>query len=259
MKYYCIGHKPPIFKPRESYIHVSPNIYQELNQIIVQDDLYGSKFHGRILSEYAQLFGLAEFLKDAPKHEKFYIFQYRKFISLRQPTVSNPNSPYPYSCNTDESNLFFPSQDELSKLGNELLLGKVLGNLGSLAEFYAVNHNVNDFSAFIISLYSAAGFDEQRCKSFINYQILLPAPSLGVFRVDIFLKHMEVLKMTWGHFAEHFFVARDEYQRRVGGFLLERLHSFLICEEITNNIYTVAHGNQVVVSDSLIIKTNQEH
>ena len=86
----------------------------------------------------------------------------------------------------------------------------------------------------------------------------MPAPSLGVFRVDIFLKHMEVLKMVWTHFAEHFLVPRDGYQRRVGGFLLERLHSFLICEEVINKIYNVFHGNQVVVSDSLEIEKNSE-
>jgi hypothetical protein len=258
MKYYCIGHKPPTFLPSEPYIHVSPNIYPGLNQLIVPDDSYGEKFDGRILSEYTQLFGLAEYLKDAPRDEKFYIFQYRKFISLRQPTTLSANLPHAYACSSTESPFFLPSQDELSRLGDELLLGKIIGNIGSIAEFYAANHDVNDFSAFMISLYFAGGLDEQRCKNFINYQILLPAPSLGVFRVDIFLKHMEVLKMVWTHFAEHFFVPRDGYQRRVGGFLLERLHSFLICEEVINKIYIVAHGNQVVVSDSLEIENNSE-
>ena len=258
MKYYCIGHKLPTFIVSESYIHVSPNVYPELNQLIVPDDLYGEQFHGRILSEYTQLFGLAEYLKDAPRDEKFYIFQYRKFISLRQPTTLSANLPHAYACSSTESALFFPSQNELSRLGDELLLGKIIGNIGSIAEFYAANHDVNDFSAFMISLYSAVGFNEQRCKNFINYQILLPAPSLGVFKVDIFLKHMEVLKMVWTHFAEHFFVARNGYQRRVGGFLLERLHSFLICEEVINKIYNVAHGNQIVVSDSLEIENNSE-
>lgn len=258
MKYYCIGHKPPTFTPRESYIHVSPNIYPELDQLIVPDDLYGEKFDGFILSEYTQLFGLADYLKDAPRDEKFYIFQYRKFISLKQPTTLSANLPYAYPCSSTESSLFFPSQDELSRLGDELLSGKAICNIGSIAEFYAESHDVNDFSAFMISLSSSPGFNERRCKNFINYKILLPAPSLGIFRVDIFLKHMEILKMVWTHFAEHFFVAREGYQRRVGGFLLERLHSFLICEEIINNIYNVFHGNQVVISDSSIIEPNSE-
>ena len=74
MKYYCIGHKPPTFLPSEPYIHVSPNVYPELNQLIVLDDLYGEQFDGRILAEYTQLFGLAAYLKDTPRDEKFYIF-----------------------------------------------------------------------------------------------------------------------------------------------------------------------------------------
>lgn len=258
MKSYCIGHKPPTFPPGEPFMHVSPNVYPELNQLIVADDLYGKNFHGHILSEYAQLFGLAEYLKDAPRDEKFYIFQYRKFISLRQPATLSSNMNYVYACNSTESAFFFPSQAELSELGDELLVGKVLINFGTIAEFYAKCHNLNDFSAFMISLYKVGGFNEQRIKKFINYQTFLPVPSMGVFRVDIFLKHMEILKTTWAHFAEHFFLARDGYQRRVGGFLLERLHSFLICEELTNKICTAASGNQVVVSDSLVIEINSE-
>ena len=258
MKYYCIGHKPPTFLPSEPYIHVSPNIYPELNQLIVPDDLYGEKFDGRILSEYTQLFGLAEFLKDAPRDEKFYIFQYRKFISLRQPTALSTNMAYAYSASSTESALLFPREDELLGVKSDVLVGVGITNIGTINEHYAECHNINDFSAFIASISSVGGFDKQFCKRFINYPILLPAPSLGVFRVDIFLKHMEVLKTVWAHFAEHFLVARDGYQRRVGGFLLERLHSFLISEDVSNKIYSVVHGNRVVVSDSLEIKLNDE-
>jgi len=258
MKYYCIGHRPPIFSPSEPYIHVSPNVYPELNQLIVPDDLYGEKFHGHILSEYTQLFGLAEYLKDARRDEKFYIFQYRKFISLKQPTTLSTNQPYAYSASSTESVLLFPREDELLGPMSDVLVGTGITNFGTINEQYGRCHNINDFSAFIASINSVEEFDEQFCKRFINYPILLPAPSLGVFRVDIFLKHMELLKVVWAHFAEYFFVARDGYQRRVGGFLLERLHSFLICEEVSNNIYNIAHGNQVVVSDSLVIKLNSE-
>ena len=174
MKYYCIGHKPPIFSPRESFIHVSPNIYPELNQLIVPDDLYGKNFHGNILSEYAQLFGLAEYLKDAPRDEKFYIFQYRKFISLRQPTTLSTNMTYVYACNLTESALLFPQEDELLGVMSDILVGTGIINTGTIAEFYAANQNVNDFSAFIASINSVEEFDEQFCKRFINYPILLP-------------------------------------------------------------------------------------
>ena len=77
---------------------------------------------------------------------------------------------------------------------SDVLVGAAITNFGTINEQYDRSHNANDFSAFIASIYSVGGFDEQFCKKFINYPILLPAPSLGVFRVDIFLKHMEVLK-----------------------------------------------------------------
>ena len=91
--------------------------------------------------------------------------------------------------------------------------------------------------------------------------MLIPAPSLGVTRVDIFLKHMNLLTLAWKHFSNHFSIFRDGYQRRLGGFLLERLHSFLIYEEINVKQNFVAfQGSQIVISDSLIIEqtTNRQ-
>jgi hypothetical protein len=85
--------------------------------------------------------------------------------------------------------------------------------------------------------------------------MLIPAPSLGVTRADIFLKHMAILKLAWEHFSNHFSISRDGYQRRLGGFLLERLHSFLLYEDINiQKNYSVFQGHQITISDSLIIQ-----
>ena len=78
-------------------------------------------------------------------------------------------------------------------------------NLGSIAEQYAQCHIVNDFSAFIISLYATETFNEQSIQKFINYEKILPPPTLGVYRIDIFLKTMKILKKIWTHFSEHFY------------------------------------------------------
>jgi len=254
MKYYCIGHKPPIISPREPYVHVSPNVYPELNQLIVKEDKYGEKFHGSILSEYTQLFGLAEFLKDAPSSEKFSIFQYRKFISFRPGARKSINQHYSYACTSEEAETLFPSSEQISTLGDVLMTGPAI-KIRSLAHQYAAHHLVEDFSKFVLSLYSLKEFDEKRCADFINCETLFPAPSLGVTRIDIFLKHMTFLKLAWQHFSTHFSISRDGYQKRLGGFLLERLHSFLLYEEIKikKNIL-VYEGSQIVISDSLIIE-----
>ena len=254
MKYYCIGHKVPIFSPDSPYTHVSPVVCQEINQLIIPENLYGEKFHGSVLSEYTQLFGLAEFLKDSSGSEKLYIFQYRKFISFRPGIKRSKNQPYSFACSPEEGGTLFPSKVELSKLGEALLTGQAI-KIRSIAHQYSEAHLVEDFSRFILSLYSLNGFDEKRCENFINCEMLIPAPSLGVTRADIFLKHMAILKLAWEHFSNHFSISRDGYQRRLGGFLLVRLHSYLLYEEINiKKNYSVFQGHRITIADSLIIQ-----
>ena len=257
IKYYCIGDKPPIIAPRESYIHVSPNIYPWLNQLIVKEGVYGEKFHGSILSEYTQLFGLAEFLKDASSLEKFYIFQHHKFISFRPGTHKSTNQPYSYACSSEEGTTLFPSQDEISTLGDALLVGQAI-KIRSIAHQYSELHFVEDFSKFVLSLRSLNEFDEKRCEDFINCEMLLLAPSLGVTQVDIFLKHMGILKLAWEHFSNHFLILHDGHQRQVGRFLLERLHSFLLYEEINiKKNFVVFQGSEIITSEPSFIEQNE--
>jgi len=254
MKYYCIGHKAPIFPIGSPYTHVSPVVSPGINQLIIPDNIYGEKFHGSILSEYTQLFGLAEFLKDSSTLEKLYIFQYRKFISFRPGAQISTNQPHSFACSSEEGGTLFPSKVELSRLGEALLSGPAI-KIRSIAHQYSRAHFVEDFSKFMLSLNSLNGFDIKRCENFVNCGILIPAPSLGVTRTDIFLKHMAILKLAWIHFSNHFSISRDGYQRRVGGFLLERLHSFLLYEEIfIKKNYSVFKGHQITISDSLNIQ-----
>ena len=73
MHIFCVSHKPPVFEAPLSYTHVTPKTYGGVDEVIVTDDKYGDAFHGRILSEYTQLFGLAEKLSEeitSPKSVK---------------------------------------------------------------------------------------------------------------------------------------------------------------------------------------------
>jgi hypothetical protein len=73
----------------------------------------------------------------------------------------------------------------------------------------------------------------------------------------IFHEHMKILQEAWLLFAKKFYVPRLGYQRRVGGFLLERLHSFLLYEIFFPNIkMPVVEANQIIVSDSLTVATS---
>ena len=238
MMIFCVGHKPPLFNPKISYTYVSTRVdmSREINTLHIPDNKFGEKFHGCILSEYTQLFGLAEFLKDSPSSEKIYIFQYRKFISLRPGVHLSSNQPYSYACSPAEGRALFPTKDDLLGVGDKLLLGPAI-RLRSLAHQYSIVHLVEDFCKFILTINSLSEFDQKRCENFINCEIMIPAPSLGLTNVGLFLKHMEILRLAWEHYSTHFSISREGYQRRVGGFLLERLHSFLLCEGIKTKNY----------------------
>jgi len=252
MLFYCVSHKAPDFKPTVAYTRVAPTSEGKQSQLIVTDDQYGLSFHGSVLSEYVQLFGLADHLKDSPSDD-LYIFQYRKFISLREGLLRSTNIPYAFASHADAAEKLFPSVQEIASLDGYALMGPSI-EIRSMALNYAVSHHVADFSAFVISLSTVTGFNESRCKRFINCTTLIPSPSLGVHKPYLFMKHMDILKATWSHFASHFFVEREGYQRRVGGFLLERLHSFLISEEVNSGHLKGRAGNLIVISESPIIR-----
>ena len=253
LNYYCVGHRPPAFTPSADYIHISPTPFPGLDQLLIPEDALGAGFHGSVLSEYTQLFGLADHLRDAPPDDRFYMFQYRKFLSLDAGGLRASNAPYIHTCPAPEASHLFPSPDRMSSIPQDILVGPS-GNVPSLAAQYCRHHLVEDFAAFVLSLRSVDGFDDRRCKSFISCDTLLPAPSLGLNRNGIFRRHMGILRSAWGHFAANFLVPREDYQRRVGGFLLERLHSFLIYEDIEAKRVTFRQAPQILISDSAVIE-----
>jgi hypothetical protein len=255
--FFCIGHKPPAFSPEESFVHVTPGAHPNLIQLIIPDDSYGNRFHGSILSEYCQLFGLADYLKKNRKPDNIYVFQYRKFSSLRRGAVQGSNMPYAYACNRDEANNLFPSKASLAALGDAMMVGPAV-KVQSLSSHYATVHHPEDFSCFAVALKSVDGFDDARIRKFVNCDVLFPAPSLGFFKFQYLSDHLETLKQAWEVYSRHYFKAREGYQRRVGGFLLERLHSYLIYEDILNGTGLKAvQGFQIVVSDSDVISRTE--
>jgi len=251
-----MGHRAPLFKVPAPYIMCSDrdilsSDYERL--LVFTGDHCGTPNAGSILSEYEQLFGLASFLESHPRDEYIYLFQYRKFLSLRQPATRSVNQGYAFVATPTVAPSLFPLHSEFSKIhGGSVLIGPGI-QVFSLADNYSKCHHVEDFVAFTLSLALGAGFDERRLRSFIDCKVLLPVPSLGVTTVGFFRDTVQVLKAAWQHFARGYLRPRNGYQRRVGGFLLERLHSFLLYEYVTSGRVIVASGSQVVVSDTPLI------
>jgi len=255
MKMVCVGHAAPSFDVGQDFFLVAPPGPDVKCDLEVPDDYFGARFHGGILAEYTQLFAFAEYLRIHPELEKFYIFQYRKFVSLRQPANISQNMAYCYTADASQSAGFFPTQAELDQLGTDYLFSPCVGFSTSITNGYALSHVIEDLVCFAMALREVAGFDRERCDRFINSFDMIPAPSLGMITAPIFLKNMEILWAAWDIYSQHYLKKREGYQRRVGGFLLERLNSFLLIEQFKlNPIAPATWGYQVTVSETSFVE-----
>ncbi len=256
MKIYCIGHKEPQYLLPSGSIIVTPNDLKVKDQLLVPDDYWGAEFDGKVLSEYLQLFVLASYLVTQETGSESILFcQYRKFLSLRTPAKRSINNPYSFVVGSDEATEYFPTDNELSALSSKNLFGPCIKLNRSLSSNYSDCHLVEDFIAFTHAMRDSGRFNLDRCKQFISFPYLMPAPSLGRFTASFFINLMSDLLLVWKVYQEHYFQARSGYQRRVGGFLLERLHSFLIVESILKGeIKEYVFANQLTVSTSELVE-----
>ena len=142
----------------------------------------------------------------------------------------------------------FPSKSSLKSLSGSRLVCPLAG-VQSIAAQYALFHHADDFACFAMALAEVEGFDRRRRQHFTTLNRHFPAPSLGVMRASLLISQMKVLVAAWDVFFEHYYTQREGAQRRVGGFLLERLHSFLLYEELERGVeFSVGYLN--IVSDT---------
>ena len=252
MQLLCIGHKAPAFSPHAPFHFITPHAIEGYPSIVIPDDYLGEVYNGRILSEYTQLFVLADKVEMERSSEPLYLFQYRKFLAAREPQHRSTNFTYAFSCKPDEAESIFPTLEELRALAEVTLVGPMM-HIGLFNQYF-LNHNPRDIICFAVSLAGLVDFDSKRIDKFVTCPVLIPSPALGVYHPEMFVRHMRILKRAWQSYHENYYVERHGFQRRVGGFLLERLHSFLVYEEMAKpNRGTILTGHQVIVSDSLQI------
>jgi hypothetical protein len=226
---YCIGHKPMAFVCGAPHLMISPD--PSCADIHVPDDALGDAFHGGVLSEYTQLFALADQLrKQTDRPHAVYLFQYRKFLTpvAQLPTCSNMS--YASCIKPDAAATVFPSMDMLLNSGFDMIHGPQIQFQGSVGWAYGMSHHAEDFMGLLLSVKEQADFSHLRCANFIHLNAMLPAPALGLYPTEFFLDSMQILKEVWSVFRANYYQERQGYQRRVGGFLMERLHSFLVLE-----------------------------
>jgi hypothetical protein len=248
MQFFCVSHLPARFDPGRDYISVSPQQFGDRETLVIPDDHFGPAWDGRVLSEYTQLFGLADWLAGSDHADAILLFQYRKFVSIRHSGRRWAERDFAFVSSPSEAPPLFLTDHDLSQRDGRTLVGPLLP-VSTLAAQYAKFHVAADFARFCLSLPSVDGFDLSRCASFASHRFLVPSPALGIFSVATFLRQMSILRQAWAAFHEQYYIPREGYQRRVGGFLLERLHSFLLLEEAASGAIVLAPGYQIAVID----------
>ncbi len=226
-----VGHRCPLFALSEETIFVG-SVSPESHRccVKVDDQALGEVFNGYVISEYLQLFYY--FLNSQNKTsfaETYYIHQYRKFLSLDGSGPTSPAMPYLRTSLPNEvadRNLSAPFIISLHSKKKELI-GPVL-SIGNLTTNYGKYHIAEDFVMFNLAMRDSSLFDSEELKLFIYFPYLVPSPSVGVFFTKHLLNDLRILQAVWEIFYHRYYTPRDGYQRRVGGFLLERLHSFML-------------------------------
>jgi hypothetical protein len=228
LKIFCIGHKAPVFSPPVEYQMLCPFPVGISNEIIISDERFGQTIDGGVLAEYSQLFGLYDLLSSGDiVADNLFLFQYRKFIS---PNKGGAVSVWPWIRVTEfqEASLLFPGMEQLKSISSRIVVGPLGQMAHSMAASYAGLHSVDDFVLFIAACAKSDYLSESDIKAFTTERVLIPSPALCYINVELFMLIMKILKDVWSIYGRYYLIKREGYQRRSAGYLLERLHSFLL-------------------------------
>lgn len=230
LKLFCVGHTLPLFSPSAPFEMLCPASLGIPNERVIADDRFGSEIEGGSLAEYSQLFGLHDLLRSGEViADELFLFQYRKFISPAYGGVDS-TSQWLRILTPETTPGIFPSMEQLESLGSRLAVGSIFNFGESIAANYARVHVVDDFTLFIAACAESGAMSPSDIKSFATLTGIIPSPALCYIHVDLFIKIIDTLKTVWHQYCRHYQIVRDGYQRRVSGYLLERLHSFLLCK-----------------------------
>lgn len=201
------------------------------NELVVDDLRFGSKIDGAALAEYSQLFALAELLSAGDIiADNLYLFQYRKFISPNEGGLQSV-APWVKVLTSEAAGPIFPTLNQLDSVSeSRIIVGSIFELGGSISENYSLVHVVDDFVMFAAACAQSGQIKAEDIRALATMRGIVPSPALSFIKVDLFLRIIDILRNVWREFSAHYQVKREGYQRRVSGYLLERLHSLLLCQ-----------------------------
>lgn len=234
VKAYCIGHVAPIFEAPIPFQVLCPQSIGIKNEIIIEDNRFGQNIDGSSLAEYSQLFGLAKMIEAGDiQADNLFLFQYRKFISPIQGGVE-ATSPWLRILTPETAQPIFPSDQILNDIDSRIIVGSMFNLNSSISENYSLVHVIDDFVLFAAACAKCEELESTDIISLATMRGFIPSPALCYIRTEIFIKIISILESAWKEFLKNHRISREGYQRRVAGYLLERLHSIIICKMLMN-------------------------
>jgi hypothetical protein len=253
----CLGHLPfPQSHADKIDLMISPRSISGPKQLAVVDDgLFGE--NGSALSEYVQLLWLLDHL-DAVTVGCSYlrIFHYRRFASRAEPKVGQRASNMPWSTTITELDLnAFPNEfDRFSD--TEVFNTPVQFKSGMLGQ-YATAHVIEDILNFTKFLIETGILTRLAAADFLRENIDIPACNIGVFKIETYRSIFNILRKGAEFVYSPYFVARQGYQRRSVGFLLERLNIYLILRMIRQGEVKGNFGHNIVISNDSVVSVTE--
>jgi hypothetical protein len=244
----CLGHQsfPSDFHQYVDLM-IAPRMIRGPGHVVVIDDSYFGE-HGGSLSEYAQLLWLYDnFDNILGTYDYVRIFQYRRFVAKEK--IGQPSS--------NEGALWIPKEElrncskefcrtSTAELFNNMFSKNVVGQ-------YASVHLIEDIINFSKFLFETGILDSKQTVSFLTGSVIIYACNMGTFRSTTLREVLKTLRDAAEFRKTCYFIPRVGYQRRVVGFLLERLNSYLILNRIQSGLSDGNFGHHIIVSDGPLI------
>lgn len=246
----CLGHKEP---PKDFHDYVdlflTPVLSFNGEKIAyIPDSIYGE--HGHTLSEYGQLIWLSKNIdKLLPNYEYVRIFHYRRFTSKESYNVAIKAENNEWTFTIKECSIPLLA-DNFIRLSQFELFNTLINFENGVIGQYAGAHILEDFLNFTNFLVEKNIIDTKLALEFLSQKKFIPACNTGVFKIENFKKQFQILDQASGFLHSANFKIREGYQRRSMGFLLERLHSFLIMKWILGGVSPENHGINYLISDT---------
>lgn len=240
-----VGHKRPSFTWRGfEYIgdfSVNPEVDSSL-----------SVFHSDTCGEYLSLFRLRRYLESVNTlPDVVTICQYRRF--LVNTNIGKPFSNAPY-CNQIEPVVIESAAEDFAFLTmptqGEWLIGKTLLLQNGIVGNYSQAHILRDLLRLISDSVDEGLMSNQVAIDFMLSNRFIPAPSVGTYPGRWYMNTLRVLEELALQFYKKGFILRDGYQRRSVAFMLERIHSYMLLNEIKNSPNPIQVGTMLVISDA---------